>query len=454
MQQTGRELRRLLDLHATRNQQLQEVLLSDPAAAIAVFRELEHTRPGAFQQVADAAHAVSMIGLDPFRRLIDGLPEVPTRPRQPSPLPTPAIAYSQAAHAAFYAGALASQRGMDQNCEIPTAALLQNPAVLALWASEPESAQRATNAVRDGVPFGVAFGAELGEPLEQANQRLAAAWALPTLARQAMGDWDDFNVRPVMVKLGDGIAQTTVSGWQHEDTAMITALLSDFLSVSEDHARTWIHQRAGDAARRFSRMDYPLPGFELMFMPGEMPTDDDEDIPLLGARRPPTEPAANQTPDLHATMAGVMKRIREQAGTRRVVFAMLSRDRSRLRTRLALGGTADDGIRRLDLHLGEKNLFTALMGRPQSVWLNRGNAQRYQPFLPDSLRRILGAQGAFIMSLYIRNRPLGLMYGDGEALSEDGYRQFRELCHEATAVLGAGSRAAVDTTRIPQTDPS
>ena len=45
MQETARELRRLLDLRSTRNQQLQDVLLSDPAAAIAVFRELGQRAP-------------------------------------------------------------------------------------------------------------------------------------------------------------------------------------------------------------------------------------------------------------------------------------------------------------------------------------------------------------------------------------------------------------------------
>ena len=39
-------------------------------------------------------------------------------------------------------------------------------------------------------------------------------------------------------------------------------------------------------------------------------------------------------------MGALMKRIRAQTGTSRVVFAMLNKDRSRLRTRLALGGDA------------------------------------------------------------------------------------------------------------------
>jgi HD-like signal output (HDOD) protein len=443
MPRTAQELRRLLDLKSTRNQQLQDVLLADPAAAIAVFRELERARPGSFEQIGDAAHAVSLIGIESFRRVLDSLPEIAHPPRGRGA--SVADAYSDAAHAAFYAAAISDCKGLPRLEELSTAALLQNPAILALWAFEPESALRATNAVRDGVSAEIAFGAELGTPLQDANWRLAEVWSLPRLARQAMGDWDDFNPRPQAVKLADDLALTTAADWHSEETETLTAVLSDFLDMSRDQACAWLHERASEAARTFSRFDYPLPGFQLVLMPGKVGGDeDDDDIPAFGVRRPhKQEPRPTTRPGLHDTMAAVMKRIREEAGAGRVVFAMLNKERSRLRTRLALGGQAEDGIRHLDLDLQQKHLFSALMGKPQSLWLNHDNAQRYQPYLPTSLRAMLGPQGAYMMSLFVGNRPLGLMYGDGSQLSETGYRHFRELCREATSALTAGSRAQV-----------
>ena len=443
MQVTARELRRLMGQRWTRNQQLQGALLNDPGAAIAVFRELERARPGASEQVTDAAHAVSLIGLESFRRLLDGLPEIrpseETRRRGTRGCET---AYSQAAHAALYAGALSERRGTGQNQEVPTAALLQNPAILALWDIEPESALRAANAVRDGVPTNVAFGAELGEPLEDANRRLAAAWAFPRLARQAMGDWDDFNPRPQIVRLADGLAQTTAASWQNEDTETFTALLSEFLHLSQGEATAWLHRQATDAARSLSRFGYPVPGFELLFIPGEdeeWDTGNDHKIPVFGASRsvPPEPPPAT---DLHSTMVDVMRRIRDHTGSDRVIFAVLNQDRSRLRTRLALGGNPQDELRKLNLAVAQKNLFTLLMGKPQSLWLNPGNAKNYQGYLPDPLRQMLGSQGAYMMSLFVRDKPLGLLYGDGASLSEKGYHRFRDLCLEASAVLATDPR--------------
>jgi len=71
------------------------------------------------------------------------------------------------------------------------------------------------------------------------------------------------------------------------------------------------------------------------------------------------------------------------------------------------------------------------------------------------LRRMLSAHGAYIMSLFVHDKPPGLLYGDGTALNGEGYRQFRDLCLEASTVLGTGSRVVENPQQqgIPQTPP-
>lgn len=445
MPETGRRLRDLMDLSSTRNPQLQAVLLCDPGAAIAVFRELNRTRRGAAEQVTDVAHAVSLIGMEAFRRLIQGLPEV--TPRDPSALSTasPTFAYSEAAHAACYAGALSAQRTLGRDEEHATAALLQHPAVLALWATEPEAAQRASNAVRQGVAAAVAFGAELREPLADADRRLARDWGLPRLARQVIEGHDDGHARAHLVRLADALAHHTASGWRVEETRTAVEGLAEFLDLDGPAASAWLHRAAVDAARTLFPMCYPLAAFELLSL-GDAPDDADEALAQLERRRAARAAAqAPAKPDLSTTMAELMRRIRQEAGAARVVFAMLNRERSHLRTRLALGAAAEDGLRTLDLELAQKNLFTLLMQKPQSLWLNPDNSGRYQGYLPAPLRGALAPDGAYIMSLFVGDRPLGLMYGDGGRLSEDGYRQFRDLCREATAALTGGAGGAGGT---------
>ncbi len=441
MQQTGSRLRQLLKQPSTQHQRLQQVLLCDPAAAMAVFRELERIRPGSAEQVSDIAHALSLIGLEGFRRLLDSLPEHPRGLADLAQTTGPALAYSQCAHAAAYATALARHADIQALHEIATAALLQNPAMLALWAVEPDSAQRATYVMRDGVPVDIAFGTELGEPLADANRRLGEVWAFPRLARQAMDDWDEFNPRLQAIKLADDLAQLGAAGWAHADETRVTAPLAHFLGVDDDQATSWLHRCAVDNARELAPLGYPLPGFELMFLPGERELDDDHEIPELGAWR--KRLAAKQTPampDLHKAMSAIMRDIHKDTGATRIVFMMLSPDRRRLRTRLALGGVADDPIRRLDLATKQRNLFTALLTKPQSLWLQTENLRKYRPYLTADLAAAVDTRGSFMMSIFAHERALGLIYADGSRLNAEAYARFRQRCREAADTLSGGKR--------------
>lgn len=443
MHRTARELRTLLDAPRTRYPQMQDVLSNDPAATIALFRHLGQVRPAALDSLTDATHALSLLGAGAFRELLDSLPQLAHDPDQPRGSAGPTRAYSQAAHAAFYAVALAREAALPGAAGLQGAALLQHPAILALWIAEPESAQRASNAMRDGVPTSIAFGAELGEPLARADLRLGQAWSFPRLARSCMDGAAATDPRTGTIRLADDLAQSSAAGWQHEDHDSVTQRLAAFLKVEPDRATGWLHRTATDAARALADYDYPLPGFELIFVDCE--ACDEGDLPALPASQ--TETPGTVTPsisDLHGTVSGIMREARRDTGAERMVFMMLDGQRTRLRTRLALGGDSDDGLRRLNLELRRMNLFTALMSKPQSVWLSPDNAARYRAYLPDSLRRLLAPEGAYLMSIFVRQRPLGLLYGDGRQLSETGYRSFRAHCNRLVAALDNDRPGAVD----------
>jgi HD-like signal output (HDOD) protein len=438
MPETAAELRRLLDLEVTRNPNLQDILIHDPAATIALFKRLQVARPGAFEQVSEIAHAVSMIGMDSVRELLGALPQLPEYEHAPRKPATPALAYSQAAHAALYADALAARVGLNGGQSLPTAALLQNPAMLALWAVEPESAQRASYALRDGVPAELAFGAELGVPLSLANQRLADAWAFPRLARQAMGTDEVAGKTLQVVRLAGVMAESTAAGWGNRNENPVTEKLADFLRIEPAHATQWMHRLSTDAARTLKRFDYPLPGFELMWLPDE--DDDDHDMPEMRFFRAKKVEQPAQKLDLNGMMAELMRQIRHDTGAHRVMFAMLNAERTHLRTRLALGGNAKDGLRSLNLPMAHSNLFIALMAKSQSVWINPANRSRYRNYLPPALTRLLDDSGGYVMSIFIHDKPLGLVYADQGTLSEDGYRRFRALCTDVARTLGANRR--------------
>lgn len=442
---TARKLTRVLAHSNSLNADVQQILLTDPAAAIALFRRLGKVRPDARDSLTHAAHAVSMLGREQFKKLVAELPTLDPGP--PDDRPRRAFAYSQSAHAAFYADAVSTMQGQPGNPEMPTAALLQQPAVIALWARDPESAARATNAARDQVPYEQAFSAELGRPLSEINLQLAAAWSFPNAARATLNAAGAFNHRLETVRLADRLAQSTALDWNSEDTVAAIEMLADHTRMEPDAAATWLRQQAKNAAQLLSNRAYPLPGFELLFLPREEEPDIDHPIPEFGRRprRPPTPPSVTATAaaaDLHSMLSETLHELQSAARLRRVLFLMLSRDRTRLQVRLAAGCGAVDPLRKLSLPMVQKHLFSLLMGKPQSLWFSNATRAKYLPLLPLPLHGQLAEKGFYAMSLWGKGRPIGLFLADGDELDSASYTTFRQHCQRANNLLTGTARAA------------
>jgi hypothetical protein len=437
MPATAQALRAELTSHTSNNQDLQAILLRDPAATIALYRRLDIIRPGAAEGIGDPAHAIAMIGLQAFEELIDQLPEAGEKHRL-SPLLHQGFAYSQAAHTAFFAQALGERLKMDNTKEIAVAGLLQNPAILALWHQDRDSAARATNAMRDGVPFDLAFSAEMGEPLKQANSRLARAWHLPRMAQEAAGNWDPFNRRLQAVAVADMLAQTGMAAWQVDSKALNCEILEEMLGQPNDAVCAWWHRAAATAAQQLAGMNYPLAAFELLTIPGG---ETDVDIPPLPARIPKTSknPARQ---GLQESLAALMRRAQKETGIKRAIFGMLNQDRTEVKARLALGGNREDPMRRFAVPLKNRTLFSSLLSKQQSIWIHAGNRAKYTPLLKGLPLDGGSTRGFYAMSIFAQEKPLGLLYVDGGELNENGYRHFRKICHEFSQLLGSPSKAA------------
>lgn len=419
---TGERIRSLLQATSTTHQDIQDAVLADPGAASMVLRGLQRIRPNT--QASDIAHAISMIGYTTLQTLFDDLPQL-TIAAEDRHLGA-AYAYSQEAHAALFAGALSQQLRNGHTGELTVAALLQNPAILALWQHDANAAQRATNAVRSGVSFDTAFQAELGQPLRDANQRLARAWGYPSLALQAMGDWDPLDRRLQLIALANRLAQSTAAGWHHEETHWYIELLADFLGWPEDRAASWLAQQTAQAARQLNDWQYPLPAYDLLLLPGVEEEEEEHEIPDIPRRAAaPSEPAAT---DLHSLVTGLMKAIQHDTNANPVAFAVLNRERTRLRVRLALGSASDHAIRRLDISLTEPTLFSLLLHKPQSLWVNADNRAKYAAHYGRQLAPLLGVQDFYAMSLFVRERPLGLVYAANVPTGQSAYQKFRRHC--------------------------
>lgn len=434
---TLHDLRVLLKRPNTTNADLQRVLLRDTGAAIALFRELHRVRPQATEEVTDIAHALSLLG----NRAVEGLirnAAVIDPTLVDDPWNSILYQYSQAAHGAYYAAALARINKLSSPSQLACTTLTLSPAVTTLWLLDPHSAVRATNAMRDGVRYETAFHGELGGPVPAINHWLAGKWGLPPLVQETLAQEESTNSRQLLVNLASVLAKATAANWHTDELNTLLELLQDFLPGIRMSSKAWLMSQAAEAARDLEHLGLPLPAFRGLYLPGDeqevqVPDFTTERQKKAAATVKPAQPGAapHQPADLNRLLANAMKLLHQQAGLGRVLFAMPNAEGTLLRTRLVAGAASDDPLRKSSAPLNTRNLFGQLLLKPQALWFNADNRTRYQPFIPAEIRPHLGDE-FFISSVFVNGKPLGLMYGDNpdHPLGEQDYKLFRQLCRQ------------------------
>jgi hypothetical protein len=147
----------------------------------------------------------------------------------------------------------------------------------------------------------------------------------------------------------------------------------------------------------------------------------------------------DQSISMPEIMKLVMEGMHDGLGLTRVAFTMLTPDRKMLKTRAVMSVDDDWDIRHLHIPLEPDNLFSHLMSRPQALWLSDENVDKIWPHVPGDLVDVLHKDGFFAMSIYVKNRPVGLFYADRynheHRLDERCYENFKLLCRHASKAM-------------------
>jgi hypothetical protein len=147
----------------------------------------------------------------------------------------------------------------------------------------------------------------------------------------------------------------------------------------------------------------------------------------------------DQSISMPEIMKLVMEGMHDGLGLTRVAFTMLTPDRKMLKTRAVMSVDDDWDIRHLHIPLEPDNLFSHIMSRPQALWLSDENVDKIWPHVPKDLVSVLHKDGFFAMSIYVKNRPVGLFYADRynheHRLNERCYENFKQLCRHASKAM-------------------
>jgi ribosomal protein S8E len=132
-----------------------------------------------------------------------------------------------------------------------------------------------------------------------------------------------------------------------------------------------------------------------------------------------------------------MRKMRNDIGLKRVMFATIGDNKNHVKVCELVGANGDPELNNFMVNIQEENLFKLLLSKQQGFWLRPSNRDKFLPMIPQGVLEPIDQNGFFCMSLFIRGKPVGLIYADGKyALNDDSYADFKQLCAELSTALG------------------
>ncbi|MCU0936613.1 MAG: HDOD domain-containing protein [Gammaproteobacteria bacterium] len=401
-------------------------VLSDPLLTLhALQAARRHLGGRADRETTTVRHALMVLGT---RTFFDRLASLPTVGQalvdHPRALSRVRELVHRARHAAAQAHDFAALRFDRDPEEAATAAVLAELPELLLCAVAPETCAE-LEAAGPGADPSEDERRVLGVSLQELRQPLAEALGLPEVLRGLTDSSRADQPRAFGVQLAGRIARHFQYGASAEELDEDLRQVSEWLHLPHEALVETVHRNAQVAAEMAPPRPPPAPA---------------------PVRAECVEEAArtisahlDRTLNLHEMMMLALGGLHEGVGLGRVLFALLSPDRSHLRARLWVGVEPGSPLAGFELPVVPPHLFSRLLERPQAVWRRPGEQPELDALLTEPLAALVRGQPFFAMSLFVRDRPVGILYADQsgheDALDAERYALFRQLGRKAAEGL-------------------
>ena len=450
-------------LHALNDDDLQRSvdricsnILYDPGGVIALLRKANSSRQkGMGTRVVTVENAAMMIGMNSMRTLVDSMPQL-TPPGATTAEQGYMKIVARAYHVGYQAYDWAIQRGDMTPKEIFVAAFLHDLGAMVLWLYAHESMQAVHELKWDQeVSDDEAQYVILGFSQEKLGQQLSETWRLPEMVTECLQAEDAHNPRPLTVRLASKLVHLSETGWYTEEMVECLESVAKLLDKSFDDVVKRVHNNALAVARETSHYGISCSASLLPMTSAEWPTVHGEKrdekaakhfclVPQALIYQQTLEQLSQVKSDTH-TLSEILELaitgLHDGLGLNRVVFAYLTKDKIKLEGRHMQGADSDPNFSQFSVNvdLGKRDLFTQLLQKPRSVWVNEENHERLEELLPDEFRALIQTDEFYAMSIYHHGKPLGIFYADRHLrdshLDEKSYTSFKKLCLHVTKAL-------------------
>jgi hypothetical protein len=411
-------------------------------------------------EITTVEHAVMMLGVGPCFNRLSNLKAIEESLKAfDGALPGLMQSMSRAHHAAWQARDWANYMADMKSEEVFIGALLYDMGEILLWAYAPAQALQIRKlARRNKISLAQAQKEFLGFDARELQLAIAEAWRLPELMQAFMLCGNTVQPRILWVTLAASVARLAEVGWHDPALLANYEVIAEMLHMPLDDVVHMVHRNAVVEARHWDWYGVPPAAALLPMLPGDWPAEPEEaeetrqsekeketEVRLTPhpdlLRQIMAEIAAHLdgTLDLHDMMALVLKGMHEGIGLNRVVFALITADRSSLKAKYVVGAEPDSPLRQFQIDMTTRHLFSRLMEKVQGIWLSASNRNTLEPMMPFGIRQLLGHGEFFAMSVFLNGKPIGLFYADskhdGGALDEQRYLEFKQLCLRAAQGL-------------------
>lgn len=260
-------------------QRVTAVVLHDPLMTFKVLQYIQLNRhPIQNAEITTIAHALMMLGLEPFFRHFRNQQTVESRLAAfPPALAGLRAVASRAWHAALYARDWAVARHDIDTDEVMTAALLHDVVEMMLWCAAPAQALRVEQALRADrrMRSELAQRAVLGVSLLDVRNEATRVWRMPAVLQSLMNDRRVARPREANVIHAVALARHSARGWYDPALPQDYDEVARLLGVSAEVARARVIRVALQAAREWRWHGVRPAAAWLPLTAGSMAPDDD-----------------------------------------------------------------------------------------------------------------------------------------------------------------------------------
>lgn len=449
---------------------LAQVVEKDPGLTISLLRRVNDSNNKRLRsEVTTVEHGLMMLGMSQIRSLPGAVPLI-DRVGEPMGRQRAMQLIARGHHAAHQARELARLRKDFEPDEIYLVAMLHNLGETLLWLYAPaKMTQIEELTAQQQMEPEEAQYVVLGFGLDHLTLALARRWGLPDMLQESLKGESAQKPRIYGIMLATQLARKAERGWYRAETTAVLEQIGDYLGHGFAETASRIHRFAAEAAHA-TACYRALPAAALLLLPsqpeaapGWKPDPTEEGQPQQEAQSSATGDATtfcllpqhhilrqslleleggirNGNLTLQQVLSLAMDGMHDGIGLNRVVFALLTKERHQLRARAIAGADNDPVFKRFVIELNGAHLFTRLMEKPQSLWLNDENRVKFWPLVPKAFQRTVRTNNFYLLSVFVKDKPVGLFYADRHAascqLDARAYHRFKQLGLLTAKALG------------------